>query len=375
TQLTIIPTPDTGYKLSSLTVSTENGDESLNSEPYTYTVNGPITVKAMFVRDNVNYSELTLATPEHGDLLVTSAYNDNLIYKSGQSVAINTKLLVTATPQKGYKLTRITAGNRNKEFNTAKADTIICLTTAGKYNITATFAEYKTSAVTWTRPDTTKGTMTVKNGDAAVTSGAEVENGTTLIVTLTASEGYTPALKVNSAPTEATSTSDNGRTKTYTVTVTAATALVAEFTKNSYTVSIADAENGSVKVMANGQEVANGASIDHGTQLTIIPTPDTGYKLSSLTVSTENGDEPLNSEPYTYTVTGPITVKAMFVRDNVNYSELTFATPEHGDLLVTSAYNDNLIYKSGQSIAINTKLLVTATPQKGYKLTRITAGN
>ena len=373
TVLTIIPTPATGYKLSSLTISTGGNDVVLNSQPYTHEVTGPITIKATFVGDDVNSSLLSFADSEQGTITV-SAKDGTTTYISGQRIAVNTALVVKAKPNTGYKLTAIKAGETSQEFNTTGEGTLECTATAGTFNISATFDNYTAYSVNWTEPNDAEGSMTVKKGGTTIDAGTEIENGTTLTVTLEANDGYTPSLKVNNATVEPTSTENNGRTKSYSVEVTAPTTLTPEFTKNSYTVTIADSENGSVTVTAGDEEIPNGSSVDHGTVLTITPKPATGYKLSSLTIITGDNDVVLNSQPYTYEVTGPITIKAAFVGDDVNSSLLSFADSEQGKISVASPYN-NVIYKTGDRITVNTELLIKAIPNDGYKLTRITAGS
>lgn len=373
TVLTITPKPATRYKLSSLTITTGDNDEVLNSQPYTHEVTGPITIKAAFVGDDVNSSLLSLEDSEQGTITV-SPKDGTTTYTSGQRIAVNTALVVKAKPNMGYKLTAIKAGEKSQEFNTTGEGTLECTATAGTFNIAATFAEYEAYAVTWTVPNATEGTMTVKNGGATITSGTNIENGMTIYVTLEAKEGYTPSLKVNDDTVEPTSTDNDGRTKSYSVEVTAPTTLTPEFNKNSYKVTIADSENGTVTVTAVNEGITDGSCVEHGTVLTITPTPATGYKLSSLTIITGNNEVVLNSQPYTYEVICPITIKATFVGDDVNTSLLSFADSEQGKISVASPYN-NVVYKTGDRIPVNTELLIKAIPNPGYKLTRITAGS
>lgn len=372
TELTITPTPANGYRTASVAVNGTKLSKNQDNR-YTHIVTGPTTIAATFEADNENFTTLSFSRPQNGTLTVTSA-NSATSHNSGDRIPVGTQLTVTARPAQGYKLTGISAGQVSKSFDTTGEGTLGATTTSGTFNISATFEEYKTYAVTWTKPDAAQGTMTVKNDDVEITSGTKIENGKTLTVTLEANYGYAPSLKVNGTTAEATSTDNGGRAKTYTITVTASTTLTPEFNKNSYKVTIADSENGDISVKANDTELINGSSVEYGTELIITPKPSTGYKLSSLTISTGDNDVVLNSQPYTHTVKGHITIKATFVGDDVNYSKLSFSDSDGGKILVTSPYN-NVIYKTGDRIAVNTPLLIKAIPNPGYKLTGITAGS
>lgn len=88
----------------------------------------------------------------------------------------------------------------------------------------------------------------------------------------------------------------------------------------THTITVAPAQN--------GQVTASLPSAAQGTSVTLTVTPDTGYALSSLTVSGENGDVAVTDHQdgtYTFTMPdSPVTVTAVFVQDSQEQPQLPF---------------------------------------------------
>ncbi|MDE6545793.1 MAG: hypothetical protein K2L63_06815, partial [Paramuribaculum sp.] len=184
TELTITPAPSYGYRTTSVAV---NGTAlTAQQESYIHTVTGPTAIAATFDADDDNFATLSITEAQNGTLTVMSG-ESMTIHKSGDRVPVNTRLTITARPAPGYKLRAIIAGDDTKDFDNTDEGNADAITTKGRYIIAATFEKTPIHSVEWDTPNTAEGTMTVKNGDAAVTSGSEIENGTTLTVTLTAS--------------------------------------------------------------------------------------------------------------------------------------------------------------------------------------------
>lgn len=166
-------------------------------------------------------------------------------------------------------------------------------------------------AVSWETPE--NGTITVMNGDVELTSGTEIEEGTTLTIEATPAEGYVlETLTVNGEAF----TSGN------TFTVTSATTISATFAQevSTYAVTWATPENGTLTVKNGDTELTSGTEVEEGTVLTIEATPAEGYRLETLTV---NGEELENGNEFT--VVAETAISATFVKDS-NYSVPTYTS-------------------------------------------------
>jgi hypothetical protein len=155
------------------------------------------------------------------------------------------------------------------------------------------------------------GTIAVKNGDAAVESGATVTSGTTLTIEATPNEGYLlTAVKVNTTEIAAKDGKYTYLVGSDDVTITA------EFTsKESFKPIVTieqPTEGGTLSVSANDAEVASGNGVAYESTLTITATP-ASYAWKVLSV-TANGEALTATEDGTYslTVTEATTIAATF---------------------------------------------------------------
>ena len=88
----------------------------------------------------------------------------------------------------------------------------------------------------------------------------------------------------------------------YTMTMDSSGELYAQWTANKYTVT--------VETDGNGTATASATEADYGTQITVTATPDyDGYEFEKWTV---NGEAISTDNPYTFTLTGDVTLKANF---------------------------------------------------------------
>ncbi|MDD6100031.1 MAG: hypothetical protein PUD08_04960, partial [bacterium] len=125
--------------------------------------------------------------------------------------------------------------------------------------------------------------------------------------------------------------------------------------------------NGTIVVRnQNGKELPTGTAIAKGDKLTIVATPNAGYKLESLKV---NGAA--FSSGSTFTVGDQsVSIQAQFSA-NSTYAVVTFA-PVNGTITVRD--NNGRQYASGDQVLEGTQLIVSATPAAGYKFKSLTIG-
>ena len=128
--------------------------------------------------------------------------------------------------------------------------------------------------------ETENGSIKVMNGEEEITSGTEVEEGTTLTIEATPAENYSlEAITLNDAALAA------GEDGSYSFIVDEAYTVAATFAINKYAVTITEPQNGTLVVMNGEEAVASGTELAHGTELSIIATPAEGYELGAITVN------------------------------------------------------------------------------------------
>ncbi|MPM21876.1 hypothetical protein SDC9_68326 [bioreactor metagenome] len=132
-------------------------------------LDGPVTITAVF--DAVSKA-VTMNSPANGKLKVTDSQGN--IVTNGQSVAVGTVLIITATPDAHYVLASLTAGGSSITGNTYSVD-------AAKTNLIE--ARFKLAEVMVTISDTENGTIKVSDRDGNVlSSGSYVAVGSQIKV-------------------------------------------------------------------------------------------------------------------------------------------------------------------------------------------------
>lgn len=287
---------------------------------------------------------------EGGTINVTGASDLN-------AVAEGTKLTVTATPETGYELVSIKAGN--SDITDEKTVTV-----TSDLTITATF-KLKEFVVTIGNPG--NGSFTVKTADGKEL-GPKVTYGTELTITAIPNQGYTTAW-VKAGDVDLTPTSPTSNTYTYTV--KGDVKIDASFVKDeskSAMLTIVAPTNGTITVTsAAGQAYGNGESIPVGTEIIVTATAKDGYKLTKITVDgrPKSYDSYTSEESVNYTV--PENATAIVVSaDFAEYKTYTVnwtTNPDKGSISVTQ---NGAEVASGGSFENNTTLTVTLTADPGY---------
>lgn len=134
----------------------------------------------------------------------------------------------------------------------------------------------------------------------------------------------------------------------------------ANFSPIMYGVSIAVEGNGSLQVTADGAEIADGASLQQGTVLQILATPDMNARLKDLTV---NGDSLKGDK---VTLTDALAIKAVFEAKPVELALVTIQKTEHGSILLYK--EDGSLMASGATVQKGSKVQVVTLPEAGYQL-------
>ena len=174
-----------------------------------------------------------------------------------------------------------------------------------------------------------------------VTGGGEYTSGQSCTVYATANTGYTFTNWTENGSVVSTNAN-------YSFTVNGNRNLVANFTANTYTVSV-------TANPSNGGTVTGAGSYSLGEQCILTATANTGYAFENWT---ENNIVITTSATYSFTVTDDRTLVANFTNQSVSYTITASASPTEGGS-VSGAGS----YQQGSTC------IVTATANPGYTFT------
>ncbi len=269
---------------------------------------------------------LTVSCNEHGTVTPASG-----TYANGDTVT----LTVTADP--GYYVKSMELNGTAVSLN---SDNEYVFTIESDSTFTAEFAEIP--------PDSY--VVTVNCGEhGTVTPGtAEYEEGTVVMLTVTPDSGY----RVKSVTLDGKAvTLTNGK---YTFKVTANCTFEAEFEAipaDRYTVTVKCGEHGAVTPVT--------ADYESGTEVTLTVTPDSGYRVKSVTL--DGKAVTLTNGKYTFKVTANCTFEAEFEAIPAEKYTVTVKCGEHGTVTPgTSEYEEGTV------------VTLTVTPDSGYRVKSVT---
>ena len=247
------------------------------------------------------------------------------------------------------------------------------------YNKSAnTWKEYTPATFFLTYAQPSNGVLTVKNGASTIASQSSVEIGTQLTVVATANQGYElEALMINNKKVNPTF---DPTLRTYKANFTAekATTISATFKRKieKVTITYKPATNGNLVVKKGANTLASGASVEKGTQLTIVATANQGYELEALMINNKKVENPtfdaaLRTYKANFTAEKATTISATFKR-KIEKVTITYKPATNGNLVVKQGANT---LASGTSVEKGTQLSVVATANQGYELEALMINN
>ena len=248
------------------------------------------------------------------------------------------------------------------------------------YNKSAnTWKEYTPATFLITYAQPSNGVLTVKKGVTSIASQSSVEIGTQLNVVATANQGYElEALMINNKKVENPTFDPALRTYKTTFTAEKATTISATFKRKieKVTITYKPATNGNLVVKKGANTLASGASVEKGTQLTIVATANQGYELEALMINNKKVENPtfdaaLRTYKTTFTAEKATTISATFKR-KIEKVTITYKPATNGNLVVKQGTNT---LASGSSVEKGTQLTVVATANQGYELEALMINN
>ena len=269
---TVTATANTGYTFSNWT---ENGNVISSNADYTFTVEGNRNLVANFTA--ITYTITVSANPSN-----SGTTSGGGTYTHGQSCT------VIATSADGY-----TFMNWTENGSVVSTDANYSFIVTSNRSLVANFEEQQ--------PDTYNINVSPNpNIGGTVTGGGNYNGGQQCTVTATANTGYTFVNWTENGEVVTTNAS-------YTFIVTGNRTLVANFTLNSYTITVtADP--------TEGGRVTGSGNYDHGASCTLTATANENYEFINWT---KNGIEVSTDATYTFMVTASEEYVAHFYFDDL----------------------------------------------------------
>ena len=309
---TVSATTNTNY---TFTNWTENGNVVSTNASYTFTVNGDRNLVAHFTYVPPTYTVSVSADPTQGGSVTGGG-----TYQEGTSCT------VSATTNSNY-----TFANWTENGNVVSTNASYTFTVNGNRSLVAHF--------TYVPPTYTVSVSANPTQGGSVTGGGTYQEGASCTVMATASNGYT----FNNWTENGNVVSTNAN---YTFTVNGNRNLVAHFTQDTYTVSVAANPS-------NGGTATGGGTFTYGQNCTVSATPASGYTFINWT---DNGSYVSSDANFTFAVTSNCNLVAHFTTNPLpNYTITVTANPTNGGTLVGGG-----TYQEGQNCTVR------ATPAIGF---------
>lgn len=255
--ITLTVKPEDGYQLEKLTVAGVDKTNSVENGQYSFTM--PASNVAVSATFKAKLYSIWTQTVDHGS--ISASPNSNL--KAGDTVTI------TANPNPGYKLEKITYNDNNGKEQT------ISLPAAG--DITFTMPAYSVALTAHFVDDRPSYNVEVAQnitGGSISANPTSAKEGDTVSLSATPSEGYLlDKFVVTYGNGQTVEVNENNQFTMPNSKVTV-TATFKEKPKNVYPISVEPSQNGSVSVKA---------SATNGEEVIVSVNPDEYYELASLT--------------------------------------------------------------------------------------------
>ena len=329
-------TPKDGYQLEKLTVAGVDVTNKVADGKYSFSM--PASDVAVSATFKAKLYSVWAQTVDHGS--ITASPNTNV--KEGTIVKI------TANPEAGYKLEKITYNdNKGKEQT-------ISLPAAG--DITFTMPAYSVALTAHFVDDRPSYNVEVTQpqGGTITANPTSAKAGDTVSLSASPSEGYLLGeFIVTYGNGQTVNVNENNQFTMPNSNVTV-TATFTEKPKNVYPISVEPSQNGSVSVKA---------SATNGEEVTVSVNPDEYYELASLTY---NGNPITKDDQGNYKFTMPD--KAVSIAASFKQKEIT--GPQEGEIAIPSG--GELIKITNKQTGLDLKIFKrdsNSRPLEGGKFT------
>ena len=313
TEVTVSASPAAGYQFVNWT---ESGVQVSATASYTFTIEADRALVANF--SLLQYSISVSSSPEEGGSVTGGG-----TYDHGEQVTI------TASPSAGYSFVNWTEGGAVISTNATYTFTV---------NSNRSFqANYSQNTYT----------VSVSNSPSSggtATGGGTYNHGEQATITASPAAGYSFVNWTEGGSVISTNAS-------YTFTVNSNRNFQANYSQNTYTVSVSNNPS-------SGGTATGGGNYTHGSQATITASPSTGYAFVNWT---EGGSVVSTNASYTFTVNSNRSFQA-------NYSQNTYTVS------VSNSPSSGGTATGGGTFAHGAQATITASPAAGYAFVNWTEG-
>ncbi len=359
--VTIKATPKTNYAFGSVKVTDAKGvavKVSYGDNSATFTMPASnVTVSVVFV----SATQFAIKRDEAKNGSFETRVNGGAVDQAAEGQTVT----IVPIPAYGYQMEsfKVLYGENNGSV-WASSNTGDTFTMPGSdVLVQVTFKQMKDTTYSVTAEQTANGSFTLtKNGTNV--DGQQVSAGDIIKITSTPNAGYEVDrinLKYNGEDHYISGDTFTMPRDNVTVAVT--------FTNTIYKITASAPENGKVDIIrVSDYKVVDTASI--GENILVAPTPNEGYKLKSITVTSAGGQEqPVNPQHVFAMPADSVTIKVEFEKETyyvVTRGEYPYSVKVNGGEAVSvTAYNE-IAAHMGDSIEI--------LPGEGKKFENVTAG-
>ena len=361
---------DDGYRLKSVKLN--------NTDVTSSVVNNQYTIRN--IKANTSLEVTFEAIPTYS-LNITASGNGSVTYNGtavrGKTQAFTvregTSATITFAPDAGYRIASVKLNNTDVTASVANSQYTISNITANT-TLAVTFEAIPPTTYAFTISAVGNGTVTYDgNTVRGKTSSFTVVEGTNVIVTFSADEGY--RLKsVKLGNTDVTSSVVNNQ---YTIrNIKANTSLEVTFEAiPTYSLNIMAIGNGSA--IYNGTAVRGKTqtfTVKEGTSATVTFTPDAGYRIASVKLNNTDVTASVANSSYTISnITANTTLSVTF--EAIPPTTYTFTISAVGNGTVT--YDGNAVRGKTSSFTVveGTNAVVTFSADESYRLKSMKLNN
>ena len=368
TSVALTITPNSGYKLSSLTINGK--DVTSNMSNNTYILNdiaANTSVVVTFSSIPITTYSLSIQSSSGGSVLYNGASWTNLT--KNFTVDEGSDATLTFTPNEGYYLSSLTVNGTDVTSSVSNNSYTVSNISAAT-TVVAKFSQY-----TYTLSIKAGSGGSVSYSSTSWTNSTKTYNityGSDATITFTPNNGYyLSSLTVNN-----TDVTDKVTNNSYTVSdITANTTVVATFSEipvTTYTLTISAGANGNVS--CNGTTWTNSINtftVEAGSQTTLSFSPNSGYYLSSLSVDGKDVTSSVANNTYTLSnITANTSVVATFAAIPITTYSLSIQSGSGG----TISYGGTEWTEATKSYTLDAGTAVTLTfkANEGYYLSSLT---
>ena len=317
---------NTGYEFKCWTF---NGKEVSTDADYEVTVYGDALYCAVFEQSKIVENTITITVPEGAKIIL-----NNKSYRGSQDVMLveGTSATIEAVAPEGYVFDHWENGSgQNVSSNNPYSFTV-----EGDITLIPVFKEeVKYVSITVQSSDPSQGKVLI---NSSVETSRKFILGEEVKIEGVPGNGYRfkywdlgDGLTTEENPYSFQAEKDLTAT--------------AYFAAAEWTVTFKAGGNGSMKVTnSSGKELKSGDKVENGTEITVMLTPDSRYKVDELLVKRGNGEEtsvPVANDKYTTVINSDTEIKATFKVDINGYYDLKVSVEEHtGGEVLGEAYID-----------------------------------